>query len=105
MSMNVHDLIKSVIGEEVEAVLAELTREESKQSIKSGEWTGELFNPGGSGQPTSRIVYKVSKGGEKTSHEVYGNVDGWFLDIRSEVYGPFASPEEALSQLSKEDGK
>lgn len=101
--MNVHDLIKSVIGEEVEAILAELTREDSKQSIKSDDWAGELFNPGGSGQPTSRLVYKVSKGGEKTGDEVYGNTDGWFLSSGSNVSGPFGSPEEALSKLGEKD--
>lgn len=99
--MNIHDLIKSVIGEQVESVLAELTREESKQTIKSGKWTGEIFNPGGSGQPTSRIVYNIFEDGEKTVYEVYGNVDGWFLDTRTELYGPLDSPEKALEELEK----
>lgn len=97
--MKVSDIIKDLIKNEVETVLSELSREDSKQVISYGKWRGELFNPGGSGQPTSRIVYNIFDQDQKTAFEVYGNIDGWFLDARSEIYGPFSSPEKALSAM------
>ena len=99
--MNIHELIKSAIGHEVEDLMLELSRDNSKDYIKSGEWSGELSNPGIVGQSDSRIQYKISNSGVETSHEVYGNNDEWFLDAEYDIEGPFSTPEEALSKLGK----
>lgn len=97
--MNISSLMRLLIKDEVEDIIYEISRDNSKQIISNGKWQGKLFNPGGSGQPTSRIVYKIFYEENKTTYEVYGNIDGWFLDVRNNIYGPFKSPEEALSEI------